>query len=114
MDQYSSVVLRFFQALNVVIPPEHWETPPGYHSLCLDLTRPKCPFEFIQNILLYLCKAQLKRALKKAQNTYLKMAEKVLSIPSMDQPAANQSQGTAKPKLYILDYGAGNVRRCVG
>jgi hypothetical protein len=37
------------------------------------------------------------------------MAETVLPIPQVKQPEGNES-GT-RPKLYILDYGAGNVRR---
>jgi glutamine amidotransferase/cyclase len=36
------------------------------------------------------------------------MAETVLPIPEVKQPKGNES-GT-RPKLYILDYGAGNVR----
>ncbi|WVQ85822.1 imidazoleglycerol phosphate synthase, cyclase subunit [Cryptococcus sp. DSM 104549] len=36
------------------------------------------------------------------------MAETTMPIPSVDQPAGHAPQ--AKPKLYILDYGAGNVR----
>ena len=36
------------------------------------------------------------------------MAETVLPIPEVTQPTGNES-GT-RPKLYILDYGAGNVR----
>lgn len=45
-------------------------------------------------------------------NPYFSMADKnILPIPDMDQPEGHSS--TSRPKLYILDYGAGNVRRCV-
>jgi glutamine amidotransferase/cyclase len=37
------------------------------------------------------------------------MAETTLPIPKVDQPAGHDA--SSKPKLYILDYGAGNVRR---
>ncbi|ODN82694.1 imidazoleglycerol phosphate synthase, cyclase subunit [Cryptococcus amylolentus CBS 6039] len=36
------------------------------------------------------------------------MADSVLPIPQVSQPSGHSS--TSKPKLYILDYGAGNVR----
>lgn len=37
------------------------------------------------------------------------MADHVLPIPSVGQPSGHAA--SSKPKLYILDYGAGNVRR---
>lgn len=35
------------------------------------------------------------------------MADTVLPIPQVTQPEGNAG---SRPKLYILDYGAGNVR----
>lgn len=37
------------------------------------------------------------------------MAETTLPIPSVSQPSGHKAE--SRPKLYILDYGAGNVRR---
>jgi hypothetical protein len=48
------------------------------------------------------------------------MADTVLPIPDVEQPGANADDGIPtslpsneerKSKVYILDYGAGNVRR---
>lgn len=39
------------------------------------------------------------------------MAATQLPIPEVGQPKGHSPQ--SKPKLYILDYGAGNVRRSV-
>lgn len=38
-----------------------------------------------------------------------KMAE--LPVPPMSQPEGSGSATSGKPRLFLLDYGAGNVRR---